>query len=104
MEKTKEIPTKAGDIFYEATIQWNKSIKPGKTFFPDNWSPGKVAEKIEEAYMYCLKNGIRPKLNEKNGRFKFVGKLVIEDIDIEIIIDKNGKMISAYPLVSQLEI
>ncbi len=63
------------------------------TFFPKSWDRVKVMEKIMEAY----KNSKLPELTSQ-GNWQIKG-ITSEGIKIDIIIDKLGKVISAYPII-----
>ena len=75
---------------YEAKVEVNGTLKKangGKsTFFPDHMSPQEVVDAINEAYSNMeLIEGSRYSGTSRNG------------IDIEIILNSEGKIITAYP-------
>ncbi len=75
---------------YEAKVKVNETLKKangGKsTFFPDHMSPQEVVDTINEAYSNMeLIEGSRYSGTSRNG------------IDIEIILNSEGKIITAYP-------
>ena len=75
---------------YEAKVEVNGTLKKangGKsTFFPDHMSPQEVVDSINEAYSNMeLIEGSRYSGTSRNG------------IDIEIILNSEGKIITAYP-------
>ncbi|MGB8366765.1 MAG: EndoU domain-containing protein [Candidatus Babeliales bacterium] len=70
--------------FYTADVTYKGVTKEGKTFFPSNWSPSEVVEKIIGAYKNF--DGV-PKL-EGNGRFK-IDSFTNEGIKIRIIIKET---------------
>ncbi|KXT68114.1 putative cytosolic protein [Streptococcus gordonii] len=76
---------------YEAKVEVNGTLKKangGKsTFFPDHMSPQEVVDSINEAYSNkVLMEGSRYVGTSQNG------------ISIEIILNSEGKIITAYPL------
>lgn len=75
---------------YEAKVEVNcipKKANGGySTFFPDHMSPQEVVDAINEAYSNMeLIEGSRYSGTSRNG------------IDIEIILNSEGKIITAYP-------
>ena len=75
---------------YEAKVEVNgipKKANGGKsTFFPDHMSPQEIVDAINEAYSNMeLIEGSRYSGTSQNG------------IDIEIILNSEGKIITAYP-------
>ena len=75
---------------YEAKVKVNETLKKangGKsTFFPDHMSPQDVVDTINEVYSNMeLIEGSRYSGTSRNG------------IDIEIILNSEGKIITAYP-------
>ena len=70
-----------------------KDKKAITTFFPNHWNREKVLEKIMEAY-----GNITDKIIQNNGRFRIQG-ITHDNITIEMIIDKTGEIISAYPII-----
>ena len=75
---------------YEAKVEVNgipKKANGGKsTFFPDHMSPQEIVDAINEAYSNMeLIEGSRYSGTSRNG------------IDIEIILNSEGKIITAYP-------
>ena len=89
IEGTKS-PTLNDAGVYEAKVEVNGILKKangGKsTFFPDHMSPQEVVDAINEAYSNMeLIEGSRYSGTSRNG------------IDIEIILNSEGKIITAYP-------
>ena len=75
---------------YEAKVEVNGTLKKANggnsTFFPDHMSPQEVVDTINEAYSNMeLIEGSRYSGTSQNG------------IDIEIILNSEGKIITAYP-------
>jgi hypothetical protein len=70
--------------------------KKPSTFFPSDWSREKVQQEIIEAYKYTKKYKISPKWQPDTNNFSLVG-LTNDNIKITMIINPQGKVISAYP-------
>jgi hypothetical protein len=70
--------------------------KKTSTFFPDTWSREMVQQKIVEAYKYARKHHHIPEL-QKNGSFAVTG-FTNESINIKIIINTEGMVVTAYPV------
>jgi hypothetical protein len=66
------------------------------TLFPHTWSREIVQQKIIEAYKYARKNCCTP-VTQPNGNFAVNG-FTNEGISIKIIINKNGNVVTAYPI------
>jgi Bacterial EndoU nuclease len=86
--------------FYTADVTYKGVTKEGKTFFPSNWRPNEVVEKIVEAYKNF--DGV-PKSGD-NGRF-IIESFTNEGVKIRIIMQENistAKIITAYPVLDEL--
>jgi hypothetical protein len=70
--------------------------KKTSTFFPHTWSRETVQQKIIEAYKYARKYKTPPIFQNKTNNFVLTG-FTNDGIKITMIIDKQGKMVSAYP-------
>ena len=82
------------DVTEQKFGKMEELIKKGiTTFFPSHWGREKVVEKIIEAY-----GNITDKIIQNNGRFRIQG-ITHDNITIEMIIDKTGEIISAYPII-----
>ena len=81
---------------YEAKVEVNGTLKKangGKsTFFPDLMSPQEVVDAINEAY--------NNKIYQEGSRGVYVGESK-GGIKIRMILTDNGKIITAYPIVSK---
>ncbi|QUB39936.1 EndoU domain-containing protein [Streptococcus lactarius] len=81
---------------YEAKVEVNGTLKKangGKsTFFPDHMSPQEVVDAINEAY--------NNKIYQEGSRGVYVGESK-GGIKIRMILTDNGKIITAYPIVSK---
>jgi len=67
-----------------------------KTFFPSTWTYEQVFEKIYEAIRYAKKNNI-PFKSDKN--YFNIRSLTKENIEIMIVLNKKGCIITAYPII-----
>ena len=72
---------------YGAEVMVDGKLKYS-TFFPDNWTPKQVLDAIDEAFH----NGVKNALNQLEYTLESGMKMVVN-------LDKNGKIISAYPLL-----
>ncbi len=85
-----EIVDEANELgVYTAKVKIDGKVYPKpKTFFPDSWTPEQVLDAIDEAYhkgtFYADSNQIEYTM--KSG------------IMLEINLNKNGKVVSAYPV------
>ena len=70
--------------------------KKRSTFFPHTWSRETVQQKIVEAYKYVRKYKKTPVLQKDTNNFLLSG-FTKDGIEIAMIIDQQGIMISAYP-------
>ena len=81
---------------YEAKVKVNGTLKKangGKsTFFPDHMSPQEVVDTINEAYSN--------KIYQEGSRGVYVGNSK-EGIKIRMVLTDDGKIITAYPTVSE---
>ena len=81
---------------YEAKVEVNETLKKtngGKsTFFPDHMSPQEVVDTINEAYSN--------KIYQEGSRGVYVGNSK-EGIKIRMVLTDDGKIITAYPAVSE---
>ena len=81
---------------YEAKVKVNGTLKKangGKsTFFPDHMSPQEVVDTINEAYSN--------KIYQEGSRGVYVGNSK-EGIKIRMVLTDDGKIITAYPAVSE---
>ena len=81
---------------YEAKVEVNGTFKKangGKsTFFPDHMSPQEVVDAINEAYSN--------KIYQEGSRGVYVGNSK-EGIKIRMVLTDDGKIITAYPTVSE---
>ncbi len=81
---------------YEAKVEVNGTFKKangGKsTFFPDHMSPQEVVDAINEAYSN--------KIYQEGSRGVYVGNIK-EGIKIRMVLTDDGKIITAYPTVSE---
>ena len=81
---------------YEAKVKVNGTLKKangGKsTFFPDNMSPQEVVDTINEAYSN--------KIYQEGSRGVYIGNSK-EGIKIKMFLTDDGKIITAYPTVSE---
>jgi hypothetical protein len=71
---------------------WYKGQSKTSSFFPQQWDRKKVMDKIVEAYNSCSSHELQP-----NGNWLRQG-VTSEGIKVEIMIAKDGKIISAYPI------
>lgn len=78
-----------GEVWYDG-----QRIHKDKTFFPSHWTREQVLDKVIEA----LQNVKSITQKNSNSNFEVRG-LTSEKIEIEMIINKNGKILTAYPLV-----
>lgn len=81
-----------GDSFYEAIVAYGTQVPKKKSFFPAEWPPEKVFEKVLEAYENIIET-----TSTNSGGQKIIGWLEKEQKTIEIIMDKNRNIITAYP-------
>ena len=81
---------------YEAKVKVNGTLKKangGKsTFFPDHMSPQEVVDTINEAYSN--------KIYQEGSRGVYIGNSK-EGIKIKMVLTDDGKIITAYPTVSE---
>jgi hypothetical protein len=70
--------------------------KKRSTFFPHMWSRELVQNKICEAYKYARKYKIAPKFQNRTNNFLLFG-FTKDGIKIEMIINQQGTIVSAYP-------
>jgi hypothetical protein len=70
--------------------------KKTSTFFPHIWSRATVQRKIVEAYKYARKYHYTPQ-SQPNGKFSLIG-FTKEGIEVKIIIDQKGIIVTAYPV------
>ena len=66
------------------------------TFFPSTWTRQMVQQKIVEAYNYARDHHYAPEA-QRNNTFALVG-FTKEGIEIKIIINQKGRVITAFPL------
>ena len=89
-------PTLSDAGIYEAKVEVNGTFKKangGKsTFFPDHMSPQEVVDAINEAYSN--------KIYQEGSRGVYVGNSK-EGIKIRMVLTDDGKIITAYPTVSE---
>ncbi len=83
---------------YEAKLWWNNKFVKTNTFFPKEWSREKVIEKIYEAYDEFIKNGSNRIIKNRGSLYQIQG-ITKEDITIEMIVTKAGKITTAYPIL-----
>ncbi len=81
-----------GGGFYKAKPIYGTQIPKWKSFFPAEWPPEKVFEKVIEAH-----NNIKDILPARGGRKELIGWLEHEQKAISIIVDDNKDIITAYP-------
>ena len=81
---------------YEAKVEVNgipKEVNGGySTFFPDNMSPQEIVDTINEAYSN--------KIYQEDSRGVYIGNSK-EEIKIRMVLTDDGKIITAYPTVSE---
>lgn len=65
------------------------------TFFPFTWSRQMVQQKIVEAYNYARNHNYAP-VAQRNNSFALVG-FTREGIEIKIIVNQKGRIITAFP-------
>jgi hypothetical protein len=70
--------------------------KKTSTFFPHSWSRELIQSKIREAYKYARKYKIDPEFQNRTNNFSLFG-FTKDGIKIEMIINQQGIIISAYP-------
>ena len=74
---------------YEAIVEiGGKKFKPS-TFFPKTWSPEKIVEAIEDVYFNPT--SVDTMKNAYEG--------VVDGVKIQIFLDNNGKIVSAFPKI-----
>jgi hypothetical protein len=84
--------------FYKATLLHNGEIaKRTVTLFPAHWSREKVMNKICEAYNNWKNSGVEPVL-VKGDKYRIKG-IIEEGIEIEMLITKNMRIVTAYPIL-----
>ena len=84
--------TKAPDAngVYQAMVEiGGKAKKTPSTFFPKSWSPEKIVESIEDVYF-------NPKSVDT---MKNAYEGVVDGVKIQIFLDNNGKIVSAFPKI-----
>ncbi len=74
---------------------WYKGIDKRSTFFPKNWSREKVCEVILEA---CEQPRLIKKADSGNITLRGLTK---EEITIEFVVNPEGKITTAYPLIGE---
>ena len=81
---------------YEAKVEVNGTLKKANggnsTFFPDHMSPQEVVDSINEAYSN--------KIYQEGSRGVYIGNSK-EGIKIKMFLTDDGKIITAYPTVSE---
>jgi hypothetical protein len=77
----------------KANVSYNGIVKEGKTFFPREWSPEKVIEKITEAY-----NNFSD-LPRWEGTSQIYDCFTNEGMKIRIVFTEQGIMVTAYPML-----
>jgi hypothetical protein len=76
--------------FYEAKVKVNGIAKnQPSTMFPDNWSPQKIVDEVNSAF--TNKKFISGSTNTFEG-------IASNGMKIQMFIDSNGKIISAFPV------
>ena len=84
--------TKAPDAngVYQAMVEIGGKVKKTpSTFFPKSWSPEKIVESIEDVYF-------NPKSVDT---MKNAYEGVVDGVKIQIFLDNNGKIVSAFPKI-----
>lgn len=77
----------------QADIHCLNKIKEKSTFFPSSWSRQKVLKNIQQA----IANFIEKPFMQENGNWRLLG-ISKNKITIEIIVDKTGELVTAYPI------
>jgi hypothetical protein len=72
--------------------------KKRSTFFPHTWSRELVQSKIREAYKYARKHKVIPEFQNRTNNFSLFG-FTKDGIKIEMIINQQGMIVSAYPCI-----
>ncbi len=81
-----------GGFYFVKEAKYGMQKPTPKSFFPADWPPEKVFEKVLEAY-----GNIKEIYPAEAGRQVLVGWLETEQKAIKIIIDKSKNIITAYP-------
>ena len=104
IERTKTINGHAIKITNKEThpsglyrFEWSVdgTSKKLSTFFPSTWSRQMVQQKIVEAYNYARNHNYIPQ-PQRNNTFALTG-FTKEGIEIKIIINQRGRVITAFP-------
>ena len=75
---------------YQAMVEIGGKVKKTpSTFFPKSWSPEKIVESIEDVYF-------NPKSVDT---MKNAYEGVVDGVKIQIFLDNNGKIVSAFPKI-----
>lgn len=87
-----------GGCYAADLVVMGQNVLPHKTFYPADWSRGKVMTIVSSAYGQCMQSGFKPTL-EKSGKYKIKG-ITSEGVEIEMFIAKDDNtMVVAYPKV-----
>jgi hypothetical protein len=87
--------------FYIADITINGTTYTNQSFFPQNWTRQKIAEKIFEAYEHFLAHEASKFVNSTLEKYPLLAKIQ-EGIEIEMIVSSAGKAITVSPLLKGL--
>lgn len=82
---------------YKADIFISGRYVDTKTFFPAHWSRREVIEKIYATYEDFIKCSMHPALT-KDGKY-LIKHIVEKGVEIEMYITKNGRIVTAYPVL-----
>lgn len=82
---------------YKAEVIWNGRKFKQKSFFPKGWLRQQVIEKILEAFDDCVKRNVFLDFSKKK-RCTIRG-FTSDMLEIEMIINSNGEIITAYPII-----